>query len=84
MCLGAYINTYVLKVTEERKLTAWAKLLHILNRNKTLSCFQKLKSQDYIFSNKWVVLFDFLYLGVVNMCAYTHPAGYNLEALGAN
>ena len=26
----------------------------------------------------------FLYLGVVNMCAYTHPAGYYLEALGAN
>ena len=26
----------------------------------------------------------FLYLGVVNMCAYTHPAGYYIEALGAN
>ena len=84
MCLGAYIDTYVLKVTEERKLTAWAKLLHILNRNKTLSCFQKLKSQNHILSNKWVVLPDFLYLEVVNMSAYIHPAGYYLEAPGAN
>ena len=61
-----------------------SQIITYIKSKSNVILFSETEKSNHMLSNKWVVLPDFLYLEVVNMSAYIHPAGYYLEALGAN